>query len=512
MEWNWWLMRGIGGGIASVIWAQCSFAQSSTKPPDLIGLQCTAEQTTADILSKPNRLLSFGLPCQETLPFNENGRTLLQNLQKGFDLYSWLTFIALNSPDHGPITQARPDTPTQWERSWEDKLSLIQLSDVMRVDANDPSNRSRVIPPNCRAQYKPGMMVVNMSEETYNQPFKTGPLIDQHGNYALFDILMNKDMFDFIVKHGLYSKAQQESAENSELKIDFPAGNNAADMPGAIMIKVAWRILTPQDDKSKFHTADALVSMPATPDETSEPPCLHETLGLVGFHVAHKTTTRLQWIWTTFEHVDNAPDQRDIETRSLKSSYNFFDPSCNSAKCPVNGTPPRPWKPNPALHLKFSSSFHSQIVRVIPIENETRKLNKVFQSILGNSVWANYELVSTQWPSDRDCGKQTDPANSGAPMAPATAFGKEPDMTCAPAPTFLANSTLETFSQGETPLASSSCMACHGNAVSFQRRQHQDQREQRTVTPFFSQSDFTFMLEKAHCPRPDPLGSSRCLE
>ena len=39
------------------------------------------------------------------------------------------------------------------------------------------------------------------------------------------------------------------------------------------------------------------------------------------------------------------------------------------------------------------------------------------------------------------------------------------DPTGVPAPTYLSNTTLETYSQGTTPLASSSCMACHGNAT-----------------------------------------------
>ena len=59
------------------------------------------------------------------------------------------------------------------------------------------------------SHYKPGMMVINMIEETFNQPFKTGPLIDQHGNYALFDILMNQKMFEYIKKNHLYSKVGQ---------------------------------------------------------------------------------------------------------------------------------------------------------------------------------------------------------------------------------------------------------------------------------------------------------------
>ena len=41
-------------------------------------------------------------------------------------------------------------------------------------------------------------MVIEMIEESFNEPFKTGPLIDQQGNYAIFDILMNKSMFEYI--------------------------------------------------------------------------------------------------------------------------------------------------------------------------------------------------------------------------------------------------------------------------------------------------------------------------
>ena len=66
-------------------------------------------------------------------------------------------------------------------------------------------------------------------------------------------------------------------------------------------------------------------------------------------------------------------------------------------------------------------------------------------------------------------------------------------MNCSPAPTFLANSTLETYSQGDIPLASSSCIACHGNAVSFQTRPSNP----KPGDVHLNQSDFTFMLEKA---------------
>jgi hypothetical protein len=109
--------------------------------------------------------------------------------------------------------------------------------------------------------------------------------------------------------------------------------------------------------------------------------------------------------------------------------------------------------------------------------------------MLQNSVWKNYMLIRTQWPSAFAC---TSLRSQNAP-APQTDFLKQPDMTCSPAPTFLANSTLETYSQGDVPIASSSCIACHGNAVGFQRSASNPQSGQANL----SQSDFTFMLEKA---------------
>src|SRR5262249_35093751 len=150
---------------------------------------------------------------------------------------------------------------------------------------------------------------------------------------------------------------------------------------------------------------------------------------------------------------------------------NFYRRDCDLAACPVNQTPPRPWDPEPAKGLKFHNGFRSQITRTIPLTDETKEMNAKFQAILGNTVWENYMLLSTQWPSEFPCANLQAKSGGGGPLGPApnADVNKQPDMICAPAPTFLANSTLETYSQGDVPLASSSCMACHGNAVAYQK-------------------------------------------
>jgi len=79
-------------------------------------------------------IMGSGLPCQEDVSPSGQEKVGLDNLQRGFDFYSWRTFIALNSPVDGtPIEQAQADAPTLWE----DMNSFKQLLDVM-LPANLP--------------------------------------------------------------------------------------------------------------------------------------------------------------------------------------------------------------------------------------------------------------------------------------------------------------------------------------------------------------------------------------
>jgi hypothetical protein len=424
-----------------------------------------------------------GLPCDAAgmgkPPFSAVA------LQAGFDYYSWLTFLALNSPADGSLIGK--DGRPEWE-TWK------QLPDVMLPDGNEPaawdplSNATH--PTECDGQYKPGMMVIRMDmEETYNEPFKTGPLFDQNGNYALFVIFMNKTMFEYIdprserekdkkSRTSLYSIATQRAFQG---EVNFPGGDPAIG-PGSVMVKASWKILTPKDDATKYHTVQGLLYMATRPKN----PCRPALLGLIGFHVGHKTSTRQQWIWTTFEHKKNVPTQEDVEKGALTGPYNFYSVT-DTDKSHINQTPPGPWDPDnmsPPWDPDHPSTFKSQIVRTgtraPDVFSDVEKLNQSFQTFLSGKVWENYELITTQWPSNFNCAGYPSP-------------GTLPDPTCSPFPTFLANSTLETFSQplstpqpgqnGGIPLATSSCISCHNNAATHH-------------IPA-TRSDFTFILEKA---------------
>jgi hypothetical protein len=500
-------------------------------PPGLLPIN---DEVASDILRS-------GLPCQENVTpgaqADPTGKEAvgLDNLQRGFDFYSWRTFIALNSPADGtPIEHAQTDMRTRWE----DMDNFKQLLDVMLPADQQPpiwprdrtgmdAERERLMPAACKTlqQNDPTLRdrkIVKMIEESYNEPFKTGPLIDQDGHYAIFDILMNREMFNYITEHHLNTKAGQ--ATNADLAVDFPAGQN--DVPakdgkpaqprkfGAFMLKVSWKILSDAEKAAKtFHMIDALVLMPPNAERPQTARrCLPRTLGLVGFHAVHKTVGRPQWIWTTFEHVKNVPDKDEVAANKLADHYNFFDAYAKSGSATVNATPPRPWEPSPALELSFraDNSYKSQIVRETPLTDAAKHMNAIFHSLLPpDNVWQNYMLISTQWPSA--FAIHCTSLRSQSPIDPKTDFVKQPDMTCSPAPAYLANSTLETYSQADNkvekqtdengvlpddlkiPLATSSCIACHSNAVGFQSTASNRQAGR----PNLNQSDFTFMLEKA---------------
>jgi hypothetical protein len=225
------------GGILLMLSA-ASLAQRTVpaaSPVQAPGLQCNGDPKMVDPfkgrLADPGlplgllpidpasreKVLKSGLPCQENVSpvgIEDSG---LENVQRGFDFYSWRTFIALNSPADGtPIDseKAGADTPTKWE----DMNNFKQLLDVMLPANLQPpiwptdtdgmkAERARLMPEACgellneRPDLKedePNRMIVKMIEESFNEPFKTGPLIDQQGHYAIFDILMNRQMFEYI--------------------------------------------------------------------------------------------------------------------------------------------------------------------------------------------------------------------------------------------------------------------------------------------------------------------------
>ncbi|HEY8184946.1 MAG TPA: hypothetical protein VIF64_02695 [Pyrinomonadaceae bacterium] len=386
-------------------------------------------------------------------------------IQHDFDVFSWKSFVALNwSPDRSQIigSSADGDNPTVWG-------TYIESYEVFLPDGKAPSWDSREVPPICQptADASKGnlpvfRMTMKVSDQVLNfsqQAFGTGPLIDQRGEYVRYSINLNQDAFNYILNNKLYSKEGQRNFTN----VNFPIAatpsptpaSSSANSPatvGSIVLKSAWRILDPTqgDVVSRYHKIDAYVYTPAAANPPTKASCERKTLGLVGLHIAHKTASAPQWVWSTFEQVDNVAVGPNAPA-GLKPS--FFNPDCKN--CRINKPPPKPWNPN-------VKTTPSQITRILPIDDATNKLNAEWQGLLAgvnkNSVWQYYQLVSTQWPANPSRSPTGDPA-----------------------PQFLANAAIETYIQGKVPNVSSSCIACHNNAT--------------TTTSAFA--DFSYLLERA---------------
>ncbi|KMM82922.1 hypothetical protein SAMN04490203_1834 [Pseudomonas taetrolens] len=399
----------------------------------------------------------------------------LTSLQRNFDDMSWQTFIALNWP---ALANGEPNTGVQigqhdgatvWE-SWKESYQIFLPQGQTPAPWQAPAS----IPKVCEG-LGGGRLLQQMGKvpdvlDEFIQPFQSGPLVDQSGVYTRNEIVVNKPMFDSIVNNGLYSIQGQQAffAANPTNAVAFSCGNTDTSEVGSLMVKASWKVLDGNDRPGSFHTVAALVYTPGNSDPNKGPvvaeSCKAEPVGLVGLHIVHKTSSAPQWIWSTFEHVNNVPE-KTTPVSERTGPYLFYNAS---SQAEVNQPPPRPWNPQ-------VKATPSQIVREEPLTDATKSLNSTYQTLLRtvnpDSVWANYQLISTQWPT-----------LTGQPpcqISKTVPLGK-------PAPAFLANATLETYIQGTVPQASSSCIACHGNAATHV-----------TESPRTSFADFTYLLERA---------------
>ena len=155
------------------------------------------------------------------------------------------------------------------------------------------------------------------------------PLVDQNLNFVVFEIKMNPDEVNYINTNGLNTEEGQVGKN-----ISFPPGNS--NSVGSIEIKASWKIMVPGvDDSTKFYCRRATIFVPAAQSVTHQNLYLNETVGLVAMHIIHKTTKFPLWVWTTFEHVNNAPLIGHVDPSIAYSFYNNQCPNCSTNVAPT---------------------------------------------------------------------------------------------------------------------------------------------------------------------------------
>ena len=338
------------------------------------------------------------------------------------------------------------------------------------------------------------------NNEEYFQASTNLPLIDVNGNWTIFERRVNDVEANYLLApNGQSSQTLTTIAGQTNFIKSNPGGaqftasaTTQTGANGSIEIKTAWRIIDPAagDDPSRYYTQLAFVAVPGDLVNGGRQFCSSVMLGLVGMHIIQrnpvdKNNPKLlpQWIWATFEHVDNAPmaqspcnvangcgtnpatnwiNQPSCGTAAPSSSvrYSYYKQNSGTQNTNVrpvstgSGNTTFPWNPKQpyAKGNTTAATAMPQATRCFSIYPTTAQLNTQWQTALAafNTPLKNYMLIGTQWGGDVE-------PREGNPL---------PDDAV---PAMLSNMTLETYIQNYTQGTSAggpgSCVGCHAFAT-----------------------------------------------
>jgi hypothetical protein len=337
-----------------------------------------------------------------------------------FDNFSWRAFLALvwpakqeqrGKPDPAlPLGAAgKPTVFETFKAEWE----------VFQPEGKDPAAWSKYDGANpCNVT---GLVFGDIMLAAFSKfanvgmagfgPKLTGALVAQNGTYVRYAVGFNESEFAAILAKKAYVRAN--------------LAGNIAFANGAVDIKAAWIDMKGVANPDRYHTRQAWLF------DLETNTCTKTTVGLVGLHIVTKTASRPQWIWTTFEHVDNVPAAGASGPFAFNNGAGTPMPTENPIKFPIPAAAPAPYN----------------VERVTPIHSSTVTTNDFFRQALkaAGSKWQFYQLVMTQWPRE-----PFKPDQAGTPGNTFPGTGA--------AGTAFANTTMETFEQTDIIKG---CMSCH---------------------------------------------------
>ncbi|WP_216673778.1 cytochrome c family protein, partial [Pyxidicoccus fallax] len=409
--------------------------------------------------------------------------------QTDANCFAWRQFIALNwpasnldggSPDAGFGT-AGDLSPVQWQTYMSTALlfppdggmpppwgTQPEISADCLAEANVTAAQAKRLLPLMQSS----KFTEQFSGNSQNQAFPfSGPswLGAQNGTNVWYDVRVSQPEYDYVVDAGLYNANNQvamvDGGAGSPLLL--PAGSFSTNV-GSIELKSAW-MEAPDARDAKWNSYKLAPAVVADP-ETQK--CRVTTVALVGLHIIHKTAGQPGFVWTTFEHVNNAPDEG---TDAGTTNWNFYSAQCQpkrvqlAAHCSTDGgatevtvgcTPNVP--PPYYIGGGCPEPLPIQVTRLTPIDATAQSVNQVMQQQIGQaypgSVWGSYMLVNTLW-STNPSPDPTRPVKKPLPFSGAAPSANTP----------IANTTMETYLQvkgpdSKNPQQVSNCIACHENA------------------------------------------------
>jgi hypothetical protein len=377
-----------------------------------------------------------------------------------FDHFSWQCFVALNWPaligPNGQPLRGVPDrgasmgafrAPRVWE-TWRSASELFR-PDGTAPPAWDDAELGTVDLPNSRRVVGFTGKAAPRMDGSVDQAM-AGALVDQNQHYVRYEIRLNQVYYDFVRTNRYYLRANLPAIGSGKPPVNMPMADGTARTYGVVEVKAAWAEMSGVTDPSTYYQTQAWIEKPGTNPPQQE----RVELGLVGLHIAIKTAPFQQWVWATFEHRANAPDL----TAAAGGKWLFNDGS-GEKKSPAGFQPDSAWEPrlsDVVLPIPTRQDV-VQVYRVTPIAQTTALINSAYHALLKGTVWENYQLIATQWP--------TDPAR---PVQPEKDY---PRAAGSPFPfDHVANTSMETYFQvplEDLPGLGSSCLSCHYKAAQF---------------------------------------------
>ncbi|GAA6138300.1 hypothetical protein NBRC116583_20470 [Arenicella sp. 4NH20-0111] len=454
-----------------------------------------------------------------------------------FDYFGWQAFIGLIWPadeNYRGKHDVRVKTPEEFvAASQQDEQGVnppIVLETMHTFDAAFPGVNGSMAPPtqpkawNAEPYARPfnlDLVSKGKAPKGLNEAFSS-PLIDQNRQYVRYNLQLNEVMYEFVRQNKWYLKENLPKAPTQATlpPLPVPIGTNVRTVPepytqvsqpqtnttviqpvngNSIELKAAWRVMITEadldpkkpwrqvDDLSRYFVSKANIYNPIT--EKVEQGRL---VGLVGLHIVAKTPQFTQGLWSSFEHVDNLTAPTGGRA-SFKKNDKFWPQGYSyvpkSIMKPTDAVPEKKRKPVEVSRVYKIPQTPVAKPDNFPMGISTVGMNKQYQSLLKGTVWENYQLVITQWPTDptsfyaspfyypRGFGpfskidpEQPQSIKDAYNRANVNAKAAYPRWSGLPIPQVGAlNSVMETYFQnpldnGPQPMENTSCMGCHYGA------------------------------------------------
>lgn len=348
-----------------------------------------------------------------------------------YDDYSWAMFVALNRPAGragGTKIGEEPRALRVWE-AFQDPIEIFQEKDAER---NFPQALRR--PAGRKVIYmgaaRKTLLMERQLEGLNLQAGSNWPLIDQLGNYAIYEIRLNPRMAGYITGNSLTTPDGIVKYSDQQGDLDFP--------DGSVVVKAAWRIFprswVTENRKilDRYYWTTANIAVSASQDPLKQGFTIEQApIGLVGLHIVQKTPSQPQWIWTTFEQVDNYEmvDGNPASSPTYNNGHATVDDVVNNRQPPQPDIAPaggylwnRPENMTTAEYTPLAPYMPPQIQRTsneIPLP---AAINQAWQAALP-APWKHYRLMVTQWTEGGKPGGRPLPRNAdGVSIARNTAL------------------------------------------------------------------------------------------